>query len=179
MKLIDCTFDHAPEILAIYNDAILHTTALYEYQPRTMTTMETWFATKRAGHFPILGAIDATSGALLGFATYGTFRAFPAFKYSVEHSVYLRPESRGQGLGQQLLRALVARAQEQNYHALIGGIDSTNTASIRLHLALGFTHCASFRQVGYKFGRWLDAEFYQLLLPTPAQPTEELPAASQ
>ncbi len=172
MKLIDCTFDHAPEILAIYNDAILHTTALWEYEPRTMAVMETWFATKRAGNFPVIGAIDETSGALLGFASYGPFRPHPGFKYTVEHSVYLRPESRGRGLGKHLLRAVIARAQEQNFHCLIGAIDSTNAASIRLHLALGFTHCASLKQVGFKFGRWLDAEFYQLLLPTPTAPTD-------
>lgn len=171
MILAECTFSHAPEILAIFNEAILNSTALYDYKPRTMEDMAAWFAAKEAGAYPVLGAFD-DDGSLAGFASYGAFRAWPAYKYSIEHSIYIRADKRGGGLGRLLLAALIGMAEEKSYHMMIGGIDSANEASVRLHKSLGFTHCASIRQAGYKFGRWLDLEFYQLLLPGPAKPVE-------
>jgi phosphinothricin acetyltransferase len=171
MKTILCTARHSEQIRAISNDAIVHSTAIYDYKPRTEEMMQPWFEAKRRGNFPIIG-IEDDSGALLGFASYGTFRAWPAYKYSVEHSVYVDTRARGQGLGRQLMRALIEAAREQNYHTMIGGIDAANHASISLHRSPGFTHCGSIRQAGFKFGRWLDLEFYQLLLPTPITPEE-------
>ncbi|MHB8766428.1 MAG: GNAT family N-acetyltransferase, partial [Deferrisomatales bacterium] len=109
---------------------------------------------------------------LLGFATYGVFRAWPAYKYSVEHSVYVHPSHRGRGLGRVLLAALVARARAQGVHVLVGGIDADNRASRALHEALGFSHAGTIRQAGFKFGRWLDLAFYQLVLDTPAHPVD-------
>lgn len=172
MNLITCTFDkHAPAILAIFNDAIANSTALYEYQPRTMDTMRAWFETKAKGRFPVLGLAD-DDGTLMGFASYGTFRAYPGFKYSVEHSVYVDERFRGCGVGRRLLGEIIEAAKSQHYHTMIGGIDADNAASIALHKSLGFTHCASIKQAGFKFGRWLDLEFYQLLLPTPLAPVD-------
>lgn len=171
MQIAECTFVHAPEILAIFNDAIANSTALYDYQPRTIASMETWFEAKRRGRYPVIGAFEE-DGRLAGFVSYGAFRAWPAYKYSVEHSVYVRPDCRGRGLGRRLVQEIVAEAQRQEYHMLIGGIDSTNQTSIGLHKALGFAHCASIKHAGFKFGRWLDLEFYQLILPTPAQPRD-------
>jgi L-amino acid N-acyltransferase len=171
MNISNCTFAQAPEILAIFNDAILHSTALYEYQPRTLAFMQSWFEAKQKGSYPVLGAFDQ-NGALAGFASYGPFRSFAAYKYTLEHSVYVHPARRGCGLGRQLLQSLIEAARQQGYHTMLGGIDSSNLPSVRLHLSLGFVHCASIKQAGFKFGRWLDLEFYQLLLPTPATPTE-------
>lgn len=172
MNLIICIFDrHASAILAIFNDAIANSTALYEYQPRTMDTMRAWFDTKAKGNFPVLGLEDE-GGTLMGFASYGTFRAYPGFKYSVEHSVYVDSRFRGRGVGRRLLSEIIEAAKSQQYHMMIGGIDAENAASIALHRSLGFTHCASIKQAGFKFGRWLDLEFYQLLLPTPAAPAD-------
>lgn len=171
MTIISCTRAHAPEILAIFNDAILNSTALYEYQPRTPAFMDTWFTAKEQGGFPIIGALDA-DGSLAGFATYGPFRTFPAFKYSVEHSIYIHPEKRGRGIGRLLLNEIIATAQSNDIHTLIGGIDSLNTASIRLHESAGFVRCAQIREAGYKFGRWLDLEFHQLILTTPSNPSD-------
>ena len=171
MRIAACSFAQAPEILAILNEAIVNSTALYDYKPRTMAAMEGWFDTKRKGAYPILGVFD-DGGALAGFASYGAFRAWPAYKYSIEHSVYVQKDNRGRGLGRTLLTALIEAAKNQEYHMMIGGIDSTNAASIKLHQSLGFTHCASIKQSGYKFGRWLDLEFYQLILPTPLSPSE-------
>jgi len=172
MKIAACSLAQAPEILAILNEAIVNSTALYDYQPRTMAAMEGWFETKAKGKYPVLGAF-ADDGLLAGFASYGSFRAWPAYKYSVEHSVYVHQDHRGRGLGKLLLRALIDAAKQQEYHMLVGGIDSTNSASVRLHLSLGFTHCASIKQAGFKFGRWLDLEFYQLILPSPRSPHDD------
>jgi len=171
MKLTRCDASFAQQILAIFNDSILHSTALYDYKPRTLDSMELWFEIKRKGNFPVIGIVTE-SGELLGFASYGTFRAWPAYKYSVEHSVYVAAEHRGKGLGRRLLEQLIQEAGAQDYHALIGGIDSQNAASIQLHRRFGFEHAGTLRQVGFKFGRWLDLDFYQLLLATPQQPAE-------
>jgi phosphinothricin acetyltransferase len=170
VRLIDCNeAEHASAILEILNEAIVNSTALYDYVPRPPQAMTAWFATKRAHGFPVVGAVDA-SGRLLGFASWGTFRAFPAYKYTVEHSVYVHHEQRGRGLGKLLLNELIRRAREAQLHVLVGCIDASNAASIALHARLGFAHAGTFMQVGFKFGRWLDAAFYQLNLETPARP---------
>ena len=171
MNIIRCDPTHSSAILSIFNEAIAHSTALYDYHPRTPAMMQAWFDVKTKGTFPVIGAVNDT-GELLGFASYGTFRAWPAYKYSVEHSVYIDPRFRRHGLGKTLLRELIAAATAQNYHMLIGGIDAANTASIALHRSSGFSHCASIKQAGFKFGRWLDLEFYQLILSAPAQPID-------
>jgi L-amino acid N-acyltransferase len=172
MKFVNCTQErHAGPILDIFNDAIVNSTALYDYQPRAPASMAGWFQAKAAGRFPVIGAED-DEGTLLGFASYGTFRAWPAYKYSVEHSVYVRTGQRGQGLGAALMERLIATAQEQERHVMVGGIDMANAASISLHERLGFTHAGTIRQAGFKFGRWLDLGFWQLLLDTPAQPVD-------
>ncbi|MCA6217716.1 N-acetyltransferase [Ideonella sp. B7] len=164
--------EHAPAILAIFNDAIAHSTALYEYQPRTLETMANWFATKQAGGYPVIGAFDA-AGQLLGFASWGPFRAYPAFKYTVEHSVYVHQDHRGRGIGRQLLTELLRQAEARDeVHALIAAIDMQNPGSIALHESLGFQHAGTLPQVGFKFGRWLDLGFWQRTLPTPHQPVD-------
>ena len=130
-----------------------------------------WFEAKEAGRFPVLGVVD-DGGRLLGFASYGPFRAYPAYKYTVEHSVYVHREHRGAGLGRVLLGRLIAAASAQDYHVMVGAIDLANTGSIALHMALGFVHCGTVREAGFKFGRWLDLAFYQLLLQSPANPVD-------
>jgi len=172
MHIVQCEQQrHAEAILAILNDAILNSTALYDYKARTMEDMAEWFETKAKGDFPVIG-IENDSGELMGFGTYGTFRARPAYKYSVEHSVYVDARFRGQGLGKRLLQEVVSAARGQEFHVIVGGIDAANTVSIRLHEKLGFTHCGTIRQAGFKFGRWLDLVFYQLILDTPAKPVD-------
>lgn len=172
MRVIRCQHSrHAEAILAIFNDAIIHSTALYDYKPRTLDMMVAWFDAKAKGNYPVIG-IEHNSGELMGFGSYGTFRAWPAYKYTVEHSVYVDARFRGQGIGKRLLQEVIAAAREQGYHTLIGVIDAANSVSIRLHESLGFAHCGTVRQAGFKFGRWLDVVFYQLILPTPAQPID-------
>jgi phosphinothricin acetyltransferase len=168
-QVIDCTRAHANAILAILNDAILHTTALWDYEPRPPQAMDSWFTAKEQGKFPVIGLVNDT-GDLLGFGTYGSFRAWPAYKYTVEHSVYVHRDHRGRGLGRTLINANLARARDQSYHNVIAGIEATNAASRTLHLRIGFEPCGVVRHAGFKFGRWLDLEFYQYLLDTPADP---------
>jgi L-amino acid N-acyltransferase len=169
--VIACTERHLPAIREILNDAILHSTAIYDYAPRTPAMIARWFEHKQEGNFPVLG-VEADDGSLAGFATYGPFRAFPAYKYTVEHSVYVANSQRGQGIGTALLRALIDAAQTQQLHVMIGVIDSANEDSVRFHRAFGFTPCGTIRQVAFKFGRWLDVEFHQLILRTPDAPLE-------
>jgi L-amino acid N-acyltransferase len=173
MKVVACTRHHAPEILAIYNEAIANTTALWDYKPRTLAMMDAWFDAKERGDYPVIGVVDdSDAGALMGFGTYGIFRERPAYKYSVEHSVYVAPPFRGRGVGRTLLREVIAAATAQDYHVLVGGIDAGNAVSITLHEKFGFTHAGTIKQAGFKFGRWLDLAFYQLILKTPAQPVD-------
>ena len=171
-NIIDCNqAQHASAILDILNEAIANSTALYDYRPRSLESMQRWFESKTAGDFPVLGAVDER-GQLLGFASYDTFRARPAYKYTVEHSVYVHVDQRGRGIGRELLQQLLARARAQQLHVLVGGIDASNAASIALHEALGFVHAGTIRQAGFKFGRWLDLAFYQLVLETPLSPVD-------
>jgi L-amino acid N-acyltransferase YncA len=171
-KLVECTLErHGASILDIFNEAIANSTALYEYVPRTSAFMVTWFAERAAGRYPVIGAID-DRGTLLGFATYGVFRSKRAYKYTVEHSLYVHKDHRGKGIGDALLKAIIDAAKTQNYHVLVGGIDAENAASIKLHLKHGFVHSGTVTQSGFKFGRWLDVAFYQLTLPTPANPVD-------
>lgn len=173
MKFVSCTFEcHASSILAILNEAIVNSTVLYDYKPRPPESMVGWFKTKEAGNFPVIG-LESDDGELLGFASYGTFRAYPAFKYSVEHSVYVHHAHRGRGYGPMLLRTLIEEAKRQEVHLLIGGIDTANESSIALHTRLGFIHSGTIKQAGFKFGRWLDLAFYQLALETPLQPVDD------
>jgi len=172
MRVISCDPQrHSDAILAIFNDAILNSTALYDYKPRTKEMMTAWFEAKSKGKFPVIG-IENDAGELMGFASYGTFRAFPAYKYTVEHSVYVDARFRRQGIGKRLLEEIITMAQSQDFHVLVGAIDAANTVSIRLHESLGFTASGTIRQAGFKLNRWLDLVFYQLILPTPAQPRD-------
>jgi phosphinothricin acetyltransferase len=171
MNIISCDETYSGQILAIFNEAIVTSTALYDYQPRRPEAMAAWFEAKRKGNFPVLAAV-AENGELLGFASYGVFRAFPAYKYTVEHSVYVAAGHRGQGIGKRLLREIVAQAERQNYHVLVGCIDSLNAASIAMHCAFGFQHAGTIRHAGFKFGAWLDLDLYQLILRTPAAPAD-------
>lgn len=172
MEFVACTEEiHAEAILSILNEAITNSTALYDYRPRSLESMSGWFKAKQASTFPVIGAVSPT-GELLGFASYGTFRAWPAYKYSVEHSVYIHKDYRGKGLGQALMRQLIAKAVEQQYHVMVGGIDESNSASVMLHQRLGFSHAGTIKQAGFKFGRWLDLAFYQLILQTPHAPVD-------
>ena len=133
--------------------------------------MVEWFRVKVARRFPVLGAV-AADGTLMGFATYGAFRAWPAYKYTVEHSVYVHEAHRRKGVARALMARLIAVAEQQDYHVLVAGIDAANAASIALHEQLGFERAGVIHHAGFKFGRWLDLAFYERRLQTPAVPVD-------
>ena len=135
-------------LLAIYNDAVLTTTAVYDYKPRSSEQHAAWFQAKREQNLPVLVAEDGDT--VVGFASYGPFRPWPAYLHSVENSLYVAPERRG--------------GADRGLHTMIAGIDAANQASLRLHAKFGFERVAQFREVGWKFERWLDLAFLQLML---------------
>ena len=157
-----------PQLLEIYNDIILNTTAVYQYEVHTLQMRKEWFATKQQQGFPVF--VAEADESIAGFSTIGTFRQWQAYKYSVENSVYVASDQRGKGIGKLLMQPLIDAATNMDMHTIIAGIDATNEVSIRLHKNFGFEEVAHFKQVGYKFNRWLDLKFLQLILQTPAQP---------
>jgi len=149
-------------VLAIYNDAVVNTTAVYDYAPRTLEAERAWFAAKREAGLPVLAAV--AEGRVVGFASYGSFRPWPAYLHTVEHSIYVAPEMRGRGVGTALLGPLIERAQAAGLHTMVAGIDAANEASLKLHRKFGFVEAGRMRQVGWKFDRWLDLVFMQRML---------------
>jgi phosphinothricin acetyltransferase len=149
-------------ILSIINDEIVHSTAIYDYEPRTFEMQLEWFRKKEEEKMPVI--VGVADGSVIGFATYGIFRPKTAYRFSVEHSIYLAPEARAQGAGTQLLKSLIDRARKEGFHTMIAGVDTANQSSYDFHKKLGFVEVARFREVGYKFGKWLDLIFMQLFL---------------
>jgi L-amino acid N-acyltransferase len=150
------------DILNIYNDVIINTTAVYSEKPHTLQMRKEWFADRVNNNFPVFVA-DA-DGRVAGFSSFGHFRAWPCYRYTVEVSVYVDSSYRGKGISKMLLQSLIDRAKEINIHAVIAGISADNQISINLHRSFGFDEVANFKEVGYKFGKWLDLKFFELLL---------------
>lgn len=165
----DAIASDLPAILAIYNDAVLNTTAIWNERPVDLANRQAWFDARAVQGYPILVAVNEAE-EVLGYASFGDWRPFEGFCNTVEHSVYVRNGTRGQGLGPLLMQALVERAREVGKHVMVAAIESGNGASVRLHERLGFTITGQMPQVGCKFGRWLDLTFMQLIL-TPQRST--------
>ena len=159
-----------PAILDIYNDAIINTTAVYDYTPHTLGMRQQWFDDKTEKGIPVL--VADINGTVVGFTSYGPFRAWPAYKYSVEHSVYVHKDFRNRGIAKKLLVELIEAVRAKNVHIIIAGIDGDNMVSLHLHKQLGFEDAGYFREVGYKFGKWLNLRFLQLILNNNLRPTE-------
>jgi phosphinothricin acetyltransferase len=170
MRLRQAEEADVPAILDIYNEAIVNTTAVYHYEPQTLDNRLQWFSDKRESGWPVI--VLEERGRVAGFATYGPFRAWPAYKYTIEHSVYVHRDCRGRGFGEALLRELIRLAEASGYATFVAGIDATNESSIELHRKLGFAYSGTVRRAGFKFGRWLDLVFYQLDLAGPEYPTD-------
>ncbi|MBU6499273.1 MAG: GNAT family N-acetyltransferase [Rhodospirillales bacterium] len=160
----DATIADLPGILAIYNDVVRTSTAVYSEQEATLEDRRAWFDQRIGQGYPALAAEDSSDGSVLGFATFGDFRPSPGYRHTVEHSVHVRADARGRGLGARLVEPLFGRAVSLCKHVMIAGIDAANPASLRLHEKLGFEHAGTLREVGTKFGRWLDLVFMQRFL---------------
>jgi phosphinothricin acetyltransferase len=156
--------DDFAAVLSIYNEVIRTSTAVYTEEEYDDVRGRAWFDGKRSGGNPLLVAREA--GEVVGFASFGDFRPWPCYRHSVEHSVHVRADCRGRGIGRALVLALMQLAAAHGKHVMIAGIDAENSVSIGLHQSLGFRSVGRLREVGFKFGRWLDLEFLQCILPT-------------
>ena len=163
MIIRDATAADLEAIRAIYNDAVLNTTAIWMDGIVDLANRQAWFAARAQQGYPILVAENA-AGEVVGYASFGDWRPFDGFCNTVEHSVYVRADQRGNGLGPLLMAALIERAKACGKHVMVAAIESGNAASIRLHERLGFVTTGQMPQVGRKFGRWLDLTFMQLIL---------------
>jgi phosphinothricin acetyltransferase len=157
-------------ILAIYNEVIASSTAIYSYVPVTLEDRALWLSARQKQGYPVLVAIEGSE--VLGFATFGDWRSWPGYRYTVEHTVHIQAPRRGEGIGRMLMQALFPLALALGKHVMIGGIDAANEASIRFHERLGFEATGRIREVGHKFGRWLDLVFMQRLLDAPGTPRD-------
>ena len=169
MLLRDARPSDAAGIAVIYNDAVAHTTAIWNETIVDAANRTAWLADRQDAGYPVIVAVD-DADEVIGYASYGPWRAFDGYRHTVEHSVYVRADQRGSGIGEALLRAIVARAREAGLHVMIGAVEAGNAASVRLHRKVGFTETGTLREVGAKFGTWLDLTFLQLILderPTP------------
>ena len=159
----DATEADLPGIMDIYNDAVAHTTAIWNEATVDLENRKAWFAARRERGFPVLVATRGRQ--VIGYASYGDWRAFDGYRHTVEHSVYVHKDARGTGTGKRLLKALIDRASFNGVHVMIAGIEAENAASIKLHEKLGFRIVGRFSEVGIKFGRWLDLTCMELKVP--------------
>lgn len=162
MQIRDAEIADLETITAIHNDAVVHTTAIWNEDAVDVADRAAWLADRVERGFPVIVVVDETG--VVGYASYAQWRPHSGYRHTVEHSVYVRGDQRGRGIGRMLMEALVERARAAGIHVMIAGVESGNAASIVLHERLGFTQVGRMPEVGAKFGRWLDLTFLQLTL---------------
>lgn len=156
------TENDLPQILDIYNEAVANTTASYDYEPHTLAMRKEWYDDKIKKGFPVF--VAEQNNEILGYSNLGSFRDKEGYKYTAENSVYVKAGCRGKGIGKLLLAPLITSAKQMGLHVIVAGIDADNTTSIHLHKQFGFVEVSHFKEVGYKFNRWLDLVFMQLVV---------------
>jgi L-amino acid N-acyltransferase YncA len=152
-----------PAILEIYNEAVLNTTASYDYEPRTLEHRIAWFEDHRKHNFAVFVAVDGL-GRVAGWSALNRFHDRMGYRFTTENSIYVAAGMRGRGIGKLLLAPLIEAAKARSLHAILAVIDASNEASLRLHAGFGFKPVAQLKEVGFKFGRWLDVIYMELLL---------------
>lgn len=157
-------------IALIYNDAVVNSTAIWNEVQVDAANRRAWAAERARAGYPVLVAVEA--GDVIGYASFGDWRAFDGYRHTVEHSVYVRADRRGGGVGKALMVALISRAKALGKHVMVAGIEAGNAGSIRLHEGLGFTRAGDLAEVGTKFGRWLNLAFLTLRLDDRPDPGE-------
>lgn len=163
MTIRPATHADLPGILDIYNDAVLNTTASYDYEPRTLEHRREWFEDRQRENYPVFVAVDG-EGRVVGWSALNPFHARPGYRFTSENSVYVAANQRGKGIGRTLLCPLLEAGKARGLHAIIAVIDADNEASIRLHTEFGFEKVGHFKQTGFKFGRWLDVVYLEKIL---------------
>ena len=163
ISIRDATLADMAAILPIYNDAVTNTTAVFDYAPRGLEAQQAWFAAKQEQKLPVLLAVE--QDAVLGFASFGPFRPWPAYRHTVENSIYVDASARGRGAGRKLLHALIEACTARGFRQMVAVIgDSANAGSIALHRACGFAGIGILPATGFKFGRWIDTVLMQRAL---------------
>ncbi|MXP62401.1 N-acetyltransferase family protein [Roseomonas sp. M0104] len=153
---------HLAGISAIFNEVVATSTAVYTEQPETLEQRLQWWRQRRARGFPVLVALGCHDSDVLGFASFAEFRGnWPGFRHTVEHSVHIRTDTRGRGVGCALVTALEHEARMLDKHVMVASVDAANAPSLRMHEKLGFQRVALMPQVGCKFGQWLDLVLLQ------------------
>jgi phosphinothricin acetyltransferase len=150
-------------ILDIYNEAVLHTTATYDCEPQTMEQRAAWFQEHQQNNYPVFVA-TGDGDRMLGWSALSPYRSRPGYRFTAENSVYVAVDQRGRGIGRLLMAPLIKAARARGLHAILAAIDAQNQASIRLHAAFGFAPAGLLKQVGFKFGRWLDVLLMERML---------------
>lgn len=163
MKFRAAHIEDMPAVTAIHNDAVMNTTAIWTESTADLADREQWLDERTQSGFPVIVAVDEIQD-VVGFASYGPWRAKEGYRLTVEHSVYVRSDQQGKGVGRELMIALIQEAKSAGLHAMVAGVEAQNVGSIKLHEKLGFEQVGLLKQVGQKFGRWLDLTFLQLTL---------------
>ena len=165
MKIRAAERDDLPQILEIYNEAVLNTTASYDYEPRTLEQRIAWYEDHLKTNYPIFVAQSlAAQGRIVGWSALNAFHTRMGYRFTTENSIYVAADQRGKGIGKLLMPPLIDAAKERDLHAIIAAIDADNEVSIRLHANFGFEKVALLKQVGFKFGRWLDVVYMERLI---------------
>lgn len=162
IRLRDATHADLPAILAIHNDAIANSFAIWTSTPASLESRAALMDSRHLAGYPFIAAVRHDE--LVGYASFGAFRTGDGYSQTVEHSIYVRGDARGNGIGAMLLKALIKEAKSRDIHVMIGGIEAGNSASLALHARLGFVETGRLPQTGRKFGRWLDLVLMQKIL---------------
>ncbi|TRX15976.1 N-acetyltransferase [Flavobacterium franklandianum] len=162
IKIRDYQTEDIQAILDIINHNILYSTALYDYNIRSYEQQKNILEEKISKNFPVI--VAEFNGIVVGFGMYSEFRFREAYKFTVEHSVYVNENFHGNGIGKLLLEELITLARKQKLHTMIAVIDAENQSSVEFHEKFGFKTVGIIKESGYKFDRWLDSVFMQLIL---------------
>jgi phosphinothricin acetyltransferase len=167
MVILDAVEADFPKITEIYNDVIRTSTAIFSDAPVTLEDRVAWWKARVAQGHPVLVARD--ENGIAGFATFGDFRAWPGYGFTVEGTIHIDASARRRGVGDSLLEVLIQRARAAGKHVMVAGVDSANVASLKFLESNGFERVGHLREVGHKFDRFLDLVFLQYTLePLPS-----------
>lgn len=158
----DAMIRDLPKMLEIYNHVVRTSAATFDLEDQTLEQRSRWFFGHGEKKYPLI--VGEINGDVVGYCSLSRFRDKPAYASTVESSVYVASEFQGRGIGTLLMREIIRRAIELGYHTIIAGIAAGNESSVKLHTSLGFQYIGSFKEVGFKFGKWQDVLFYQLHL---------------
>jgi L-amino acid N-acyltransferase len=161
IQIREAVIDDLPAMLEIYNNAVRNLTATFDLEEQSLEQRRVWFH-HHGGKLPLIVAIF--DGNVVGYCCLSAYRDKPGYSRSTELSIYISENQRGKGIGTTLMKEIIKRAKNLDYHTMVGGITSGNEASVKLHEKFGFSFVGRFKEVGFKFGEWHHVEFYQLLL---------------